>query len=233
MEKPNSIPKLWALAIFIPVLILGLYVIQWLLQIAFYGFNSDELSTTLRPYQNHYFSFSKYFITTEDSQSKIIDDMTGVARFFSLLPGVIFMWIAAMLPLYFIKPLRKFFPRIVWSFIVILMIITFYSALFAPTKKSTFNQDEILIEKTEWVFYKTIRHIPISAVEKFEYDFFKENMVEEGTHLYSEIFAVVDGKRILLGDNEISHPDDDYRPNDEQKMDAQKTVEALMKFFHK
>jgi len=214
-----------------------LYLLQWLLEITFNGFHSDAIVTALRPLHNHYFSFSKYYITTEGALSEFTDDTTGVGRMIVplVIGGIIWFVLAAVVG--FIKALEKYSNAIILGITIAILVASVYTSFFAPPRKTTFTENEIIIEKSNSILgyqypSSTKAHLKFSAIDKIEFDFLKAKDLYFDA-FFLQIFIVVEGKRYLIGENQVDSNNSTYIPSDIQKQEAQKLVDILSKLIGK
>ncbi|CAN5310474.1 hypothetical protein BH09BAC3_BH09BAC3_10910 [soil metagenome] len=210
----------------------AVYVLQWILQLIFKAPDSDKIAAALEPFQNHYLSFSKYYLTTEGSVGEFTDDMTGAGRFlsYSIFGGI--LWFVLVVIFSLIKALKKSFDLIFWFITIAITGVVFYWAFFVPYRKTVFTDTEVIIQRTENIFFTKKIQMPFKSVERFEYDFHEDQDIHTGHQLYSQIFAVVGGVRILLGENQISIETSDASPTKLQEKAAQQAVQALTKLIN-
>lgn len=230
-----ALSKTSRLAVYAIGFIASLYLLQWILQLIFNGMHSDPVAIALRPLQNHYFSFSKYYITTEGSLGEFTNDITGVGRMLGplILGGII--WVVLSM-LSTIKPLAKYSGSISLSIGILILISSLYTSFFAPPRKTTFLENEIVVEKSDQLLGFTFpfskqAKLNFSAIDKIEYDFYADKDAY-GNALLLQIYIVVGKERFLIGENQVDS-NSTYVPSDEQKQEAQKLVDVLSKLIGK
>jgi hypothetical protein len=237
-STPIKKTKAGCCLIYIVGIIIVLYAAQWLFQIIFYGTDPDEIALALRPYQNHYFSFSKYFITTEGAAGEFTDDITGIGRMIGPCMIGFIIWLLVAIPMTLIKPLKKIGGYVILLVTLVILVAAAYTAFFAPPRKTTFNENEVTVEYTDDIlltFHYPVEptvHLKFADIERFEFDF----MTPKHKHFdqfYVQFFMVVDSKRFLIGENQVTPDDKTYTPNEAQKIEAQKIVDVLTKLIEK
>src|SRR5258706_10765616 len=165
--------------------------------------------------------------------SELTNDTTAAGRFFGgiILPFIILIPVSVVL--YFIKPIRKYFDNIWWFCFIAMVVIVFFKSLFIPLRKTIFNTEkkELTIVKNTSLINSISVTLKWEKVEKIEYDFAKYHEgYSNQTIVYCQLFAVVNGKRVLIGENEVGDfggQDKDWQPSEEQKSKAEKELAAL------
>jgi predicted nucleic acid-binding protein len=123
----------------IVALVALVYLLQFILQISFQNHGIDEIAVSLKPFQNHYFSPAKYFMTTEGHASELTNDPTAVGRFFSFLILGVVAWIVAAVVLYMIRSTRKHHYLFILAAAGMISAVAFYAAFFVPERAAEFS----------------------------------------------------------------------------------------------
>lgn len=215
-------------------LIAVLYLLQWVLEFAFSGSDTNELGKLLKPFNNHYLSLSKYYLTNEGSASEFTNDMTAVGRFIGFfIPGLLACGVI-LIPLALIKPLKERLHIVMISLLGLLIGVTFYSAFLSPPRKTIIGEDRIEFEKTNWLLFKTKGELDFRDIAKFEFDYSPLRDNEIGNALYAQLYVVAGGKRYLLGENQVPiERTDSLKLTHGQEIELQKAVDVLTEFVQK
>jgi hypothetical protein len=187
--------------IFIP----ALYLVQAVLAFTFHSLHPEGAEIMI-PFQNHYLSFSDYFITVEGMSGEFTSDITAVGRFLGLLIPEVIGMIVLLVILYLIKPLRKHYDKIFMGLLIISLTFIFIKSFFVPDRKTVFDLagKHMLVTRNEWIFNPKKAEVPFSAIENFDYSIITDDSDYEHVDLfYIQIYAVVGGKKFLIGENQI------------------------------
>jgi hypothetical protein len=187
--------------IFLPVL----YLVQAVLALIFHSLQPNDTDIMI-PFQNHYLSFSDYFITLEGMSGEFTSDMTAVGRFLGLLIPTVIGMIILLVILYLIKPLRKYYGNIFMGLLFVSLAFIFIKSFFVPDRKTVFDLPgkQMLVTRNEWIFNPKNAEVPFSAIENFDYSVITDDSDYEHVDVfYIQIYAVVGGKRFLIGENQM------------------------------
>ncbi len=237
--EPNVSKKGCTKVIFLVVagVLFSVYALQFLLDFVFRIIGPDnDITSALAPFQNHYLSLSPYFITTEGMSGEFTNDVTGAGRFFGSMIVPIIAFAVGSAILYFIKPLRKYYGTVLMFGFFTMVAIVFFNALFVPPKKAIFDpsKSELTLIKKESLIKSKSVVLKFAAVEKVEYDFLRDyDGYTVQTIVYCQLFAIIDGKRVLLGENEVDSfgGKQEWTPSEGQKATAQKGLDAVNKLL--
>jgi len=209
-------------------IITSVYLLEFALQLILINTAKDEVAIVLKPFQNHYFSLSSPFVTTEGLASEFTDDPTAASRTFAFLVPGIAVWVALAAVLYLIKPLRKQHGLVVTVVGIVIFAVTLYSAFFVPPQKVSFSEKEMVVEDARWIVLRTSAHISYERIDRFEYEYFRTpHGYLVSNLLYSRIYAVLGSRRYLVGENQIKPDDGNASPSAAQEMEARDVVGIL------
>jgi hypothetical protein len=82
----------------------------------------------------------------------------------------------------------------------------FVKSFFVPDRKTVFDLagKQMLVTRNEWIFNPKKAEVPFSAIENFDYSIITDDSDYEHVNLfYIQIYAVVGGKKFLIGENQI------------------------------
>ncbi|HCW06876.1 MAG TPA: hypothetical protein DGG95_05885 [Cytophagales bacterium] len=145
------------------------------------------------------------------------------------------IWFLLVATVAYIEWLEKYNGYIVLFITMAILMESIYTSFFAPPRKAIFTENEVILEKSN-VFlayaYPSSSRVEIKhdLIDKFEFDFYKSKDLYFDA-LFLQIFIVVDGKRYLIGENQISSNHSSYIPSEEQKKEGQKYVDILTKLI--
>ena len=222
------------LAIGLASVIASVYLLEWILSYWFQNTAKDAVAVALKPFQNHYFSVSSHFVTTEGLANEFSNDTTAAGRTFAFLIPAIVVWVVMAVLLYLIKPLRKKYSVIIMAVALMIMAIAVYSAFFVPPRKVSFSEKEMVVEDARWMVLRKSVLISHDAIDRFEYDYYRTTRGYLVSNLlYSRIYAVLGSKRYLVGENQLQPDDGKAGPNEVQEMEARRAVDILNKIAGK
>ncbi|HZY82237.1 MAG TPA: hypothetical protein VFE50_22080 [Cyclobacteriaceae bacterium] len=165
----------------------------------------DIYTNPLIPFENYYLAPTDAFLASEGVTSEFTDDVGVTARFFVLmiLPTACMVIIAIVL---FIIPFTKKLLDYFWYAFGAVAILILIQSFFIPPVLTIFDRDKkvMTVYKHEWMMVASKTEIPFEKIS----DFTSETHFVSGFGHYDDIryvdlFAIVDGERIFIADNQV------------------------------
>jgi hypothetical protein len=185
------------------VVVIAIYLLELFGNWVYNFFNTEELSLTLTPFHNNYFSFDKYYLT---SASSLSGDVSATFRFVIIaFICLIFSRILRLIIL-FIPVVKNYFVQITASLFIAILTFSLFVSFFFPIKKSVFslNTKEIaLIEYSCYIFPSTV-HIPFAEIKNITYTYyFDYDTYADKYNVYMVIMAETQSGEKKLGETVI------------------------------
>jgi len=209
-ESQNSSKKKSGCWFYLLKVVIGLIIIygfevfgHWLISKSI----NDELSRSLIPFHNHYFSFSSCYLTESGIGSEFFTSPSSTMRFIIYGTLGLIMYSVASVVIALLPFIKKHSNRINSVLYYTVLSAVFVMAFFLPPKKTIIDDDKkiIAITRYNYLFFSVTGVLSFESIDDAGYEIITEYDGYNKQYIYylSLYLKYAGGKKIRVGEIEV------------------------------